>query len=174
MLLWTAATFVNHPSSVSRKLPFFVDIVPHLEPNDGGPPMALQIMMQQWRFDIKPHIVADSGFGSFVMLNHIISWGTVATLSVPTNESNNLAPFLSYNLPVGNWRACMNEKGVVFSVECKSVTNSNGGNSIAHKYIVTNAFKCKPISFGVIDIGEIPKRYLFINLILFYTNFTYR
>ena len=90
ILIWTAATFVSHPSSNQRKLPFFIDTVLHLKPNDGGPEEAVRIMMKKWRFSNKPHIIADSGFGSFSLLQDISNWGGVATLSLPINETRSL------------------------------------------------------------------------------------
>ena len=57
-------------------------------------------MMKQWRFATKPHIVADSGFGSIPLLKEIISWGGSGTLSVPSNETGFLGKFLGYNLPL--------------------------------------------------------------------------
>ena len=165
MLIWSATTFVNHPASISLKLPFFLHLIPHLEPNDGGGEEAVRIMMKQWKFSTKPHIVADSGFGSFKLLQNIITWGATATLSIPTNESDKLAPFMAYNLPVGHWRACINTEKIIFSVECKQVDAIHGGTSITHKYIITNAFNCNVKPFGIVNITETPSS-IFLNYII--------
>jgi len=156
MLLWTGATYVVHPSSDNRKLPFFLDIVPHLKPNDDSLDKALRIMMERWRFAMKPHIVADSGFGSFGMLDAITKWEGTATLSMPINECQGLDSLLSYNLPVNNWRACTNDKGFILSAQCKAVDNASGGKSIARKFVLTNAFKCQFEVFGTVNIIENP------------------
>lgn len=123
-------------------------------------------MMKRWRFPTKPHIIADSGFGSFPLLTAIAEWGGTTTLSIPKNETNGLATFLSYNLPIGNWRACVDGKNIIFSVQCKKGKgdhnekeineNTNPRSSITYKYIITNAFKCIPTNYGVININENP------------------
>jgi hypothetical protein len=47
MELWTFATFVPHPSKPDSKMPYFVEIVPHLQPNDGGGKEVVRKMMYQ-------------------------------------------------------------------------------------------------------------------------------
>jgi len=89
----------------------------------------------------KPHLVMDSGYGSFGLMDAIANWGGVATISLPSNECQGLHSILSYNLPLNHWRALVNDKGYVFSVQCKLVENATGSTSIAKKYVLSNAFK---------------------------------
>jgi hypothetical protein len=46
MMLWTFAIYVPYPSKLESKLPYFIEVVPHLKPNDGGGPEAVHIMMK--------------------------------------------------------------------------------------------------------------------------------
>jgi hypothetical protein len=146
------ATYLAHPSKPGEKLPFFVELIPHLRPNDGGPAAAIRIAMQRWRFPTKPHIVADSGFGSFPLLKEIARWGGVATLSIPSNECQKLDSFLTFNLPVGKWRACVDNSGIIFSAQVKTVETASQGQAIGKKFIVSNAFQVTPTTFGAISI----------------------
>ena len=63
------------------------DIIPHLQPNDGDDEQAVRKMMNQWRFETKPHIVADSDFGSWF-------WQEISELG----EVIQLCQFLSLRL----------------------------------------------------------------------------
>ena len=85
MMVWSMATYVEHPSKPFGKLPYFVELVPHLSFNDGGGTEAVWIMMKKWRFSSKPHIVVDryifeyfnnisSDFGSFSLFEEINAW----------------------------------------------------------------------------------------------------
>ena len=64
MELWTFATYVPHPSKPESKMSYFIDIVPYLQSNDGGDEQAVRKMMNQWRFETKPHVVTDSDIES--------------------------------------------------------------------------------------------------------------
>lgn len=138
------ATYVQHPTIGSGKLPYFIMLVPHLKPNDGGGVNAIRIMMKNWPLETKPHIVADSGFGSFTLLKEIAQWGGVATLSIPTNECQKLNLLLSYNLPLNSWRACINNEGIIFSAQCKTIETASGGTTVGKKFVISNAFKAQP------------------------------
>ena len=133
------ATFVEHPAIGSSKLPYFIMIVPHIRPNDGGPPSAIRTLMKNWSLPRKPHIVADSGFGSFALLTEIAQWGGIATLSIASNKCEKLDTFLSYNLPLNHWRACINSQGIIFSAQCKTVELTNGTHAIGKKFVISNA-----------------------------------
>lgn len=166
MMLRTAATLLAHPALTSGKLPYYIDIVPHLRPNDGGginskyfntclAAAAIKIVMDhyppEWR---KPVVVADRGYGTFALLDAIAAWGGTATLSLGTKECKNLHVPLSYNLPLNAWRMCMNAKGYIFSAQCKFVENANGTTSIGKKFIISNAFKVKPLLSNSISLVQ--------------------
>jgi hypothetical protein len=157
------ATYVAHPTISSGKLPYFIMLVPHLKPNDGGGANAVRSMMKNWPLEKKPHIVADSGFGSFPLLTEIAEWGGTATLSIPTNECQKLDVLLSYNLPLNHWRAIINEKGFIFSVSKKTVENASGGESIGKKCVISNAFKADILPSTSINISLVitGKKFIF-------------
>jgi|YelNatPaOPRAMG01_1025707.scaffolds.fasta_scaffold64168_2 hypothetical protein len=154
MELWTFATYVPHPSKPESKMPYFIDIIPHLQPNDGGGEQAVRKMMNQWRFETKPHIVADSGFGSLALARDIRTWGGYSTMSVSVIE----APFntlISENLPLNKWRACVKD-GIILSVQTKKSENSNETTSITKKYVISTGFTAVPLEFGAVSITNIP------------------
>jgi len=152
MLMWTMATFVEHPSILNQKLPYFIELVPHLKPNDGGGAYAVEIMMKRWRFANKPHIVTDSGFGSFPLIKKIIQWGGFATMSIPSGETQNLTPFIAHNLPLNRWRACINEQGIILAIRTQHIESENGSTSIGRKCVITNAYKAISIPMGIVDM----------------------
>ena len=155
MMIWTMATYVSHSVLTNGKLPYFLILVPHLKPNDGGGVNAIHIMMKNWSFERKPHIVADSGFGSFSLLAEITQWGGTATLSLPINECQRLNLLLGYNLPVGYWRACINSQGVIFSAQCKEIDTLSGSTGITKKFVISSAFKANSASQTVIPFSGI-------------------
>lgn len=53
----------------------------------------------------KPHVVADSAFGSLQMLKDITAAGWTGTLSMPCNEPSYLWNVLNMNVPPNHWRA---------------------------------------------------------------------
>jgi hypothetical protein len=59
MVVWSMATFVEHSSNSTGKLPYFVELIPHLTLNDGGGLKAVKWLMKNWKFDNKLHIVTD-------------------------------------------------------------------------------------------------------------------
>ena len=150
MELWTFATYVPHPSKPESKMPYFIDIIPHLQPNDGGGEQAVRKMMNQWRFETKPHIVADSGFGSLALARDIRTWGGYSTMSVSVIE----APFntlISENLPLNKWRACVKD-GIILSVQTKKSENSNETTSITKKYVISTGFTAVPLAVSITNI----------------------
>ena len=166
MLIWTMATYVEHPTIPNGKLPYFMMLVPHLKPNDGGGANAICTVIKVWPLERKPHIVADSGFGSFSLLTEIAEWGGTATLSIPTNECQKLDVLLSYNLPLNHWRAVINAKGFIFSISKKTVENASGGESIGKKCVVSNAFKGNILLSTSINIPLVTTGKIIKNLII--------
>ena len=150
MELWTFATYVPHPSKLNGKIPYFIEIIPHLKLNDGGGEQAVRIMIQQWRFDDKPCIVADSGFGSLTLAEDIRSWSGYSTLSISVIEAS-FATLLSQNLPLNNWHACIKD-GIIHSVQTKKCENSNESTSITKKFVISTGFKAVPLEFGTVAI----------------------
>ncbi len=155
MLIWTVATFVEHPVKTKQKIPYFVQFIPHLKPNDGGTTFATQVFMRNWSAEMKkPHIVADAGFGSFQLMEEITKWGGTATMSIATNECKQLDVLMGWNLPKDHWRACINGNGVIFSIQKIEVENGSGGASLAKKMVISNAFTAQPLPTIISVSGE--------------------
>ena len=162
MMMWTMATYVPHPANTAGKLPYFIVIVPHLRPNDGGGPQAVRKMMQEWPLTrSKPHVVVDSGFGSFGLMQDIIAWGGAATMSLPSNECQQLNTLLSYNLPLDHWRACINAQGIIFSAQKKTVETASGSTAIGLKFVISNAFTADVLPTVNISITAAGEYFLF-------------
>ena len=104
---------------------------------------ATQVMMKNWPNSLpKPHVVADSGYGSFSLLAEIAQWEGYATMSIPSNECQKLSNLLGYNLPLDHWRVCIKNK-VIFSAQHKLVDAASGESVMAKKYVISNAFKAE-------------------------------
>jgi hypothetical protein len=146
------ATFVQHPAVTSGKLPYFIMIVPHIRSNDGGPPNAIRTMMKNWPLERKPHIVTNSGFGSFALLTEIAQWGGTATLLI-ANKCEKLDTFLSYNLPLNHWRACINSQGIIFSAQCKTVELASGATAIGKKFVISNSFTAQGYHLNLVNVS---------------------
>lgn len=52
-----AVTMVEHPAKVNGGLPYILDIIPHLRPNDIAPADAVRQVMQRWPHDKSVHII---------------------------------------------------------------------------------------------------------------------
>lgn len=152
-MIWTIATFVEHPSNKESKLPYFIQFVPHLKPNDGGTCFVITELIKNWQFDVKTHVVADSGHGSFSVINQITQWGGVATMSLASNECQQLDKSVAYNLELNKWRAAAN-KQIIFSAMKKMAETTTGTTSITTKYVISSAFNYVAKTYGTINLGD--------------------
>lgn len=81
-----------------------------------------------------PCATGDAAFGSLTLAEEIQQWGGVATFSMPDNKATHyLWKVLSHSVPVGHWRAAINDKGCVAS--CCTVAQD--GNHNHHKVLST-------------------------------------
>ena len=111
---------------------------PYLVEGEGAPLDAVRYFMNRWQHDSKPHIVADSAFGSFSLLQEIHDWGGYATLSVPINVNAFLWKVLSINSPANSWRSAVNG-----NIIAASSTMNDKNNKIVHKQIISNGYSSK-------------------------------
>ena len=93
------------------------------------------LQFNRWLHDIKPHIVADSAFGSLELLKEINTWGGFATFASSINKQQSLWNTLAINTPANTWRAAINDC-YIFS----SHTIYDKNNKIIHQQVMTNGF----------------------------------
>lgn len=98
--------YVESPISDS-KVPYIVDVLPVLRVSAGGPQQFLREALARWGEVRKPHIVADSAFGSLEMLEEIVKWGGHATLACSPTVHTSLWETLSLHLQPNSARACI-------------------------------------------------------------------
>lgn len=133
LLNYILTTTVEHPMN-EKGLPYILDILPHLQQGDCSPHLALKKFLDRWCKTEKPHIFADSAFGSLTTMELVENWGGTATFSTPENNCSWLWKVLEYNLPGQHWRVAENQKKWVAS--CHAIIE-DGVRSYQH--ILTNA-----------------------------------
>lgn len=70
---------------------------------------AFRKFMKRWPYSVKPHFVADAGFGSPELLAEVATWGRKATFSISHVFDTFLWKVLSANIPHEGWRIARNE-----------------------------------------------------------------
>jgi hypothetical protein len=103
---------------------------------DTNPESALKACLVRWGRPERPHVVADSAFGSVAMAEYITQWGGRATLASSTIRQTWMWNILSYNLPNGHWRAAV-MNGFVFSVTC----SVDPKGTLHYLKVITTAFR---------------------------------
>ena len=161
LLIYNAATYIEHPTEINSKLCFLLYMVPHLEPNNVSAISSVETIMNKyqiskfniyffsWSFETKPLFVCDSGFGTMSLLEKINLWGGTAVLSISTKHSEELSSFLKYNLAPNHWRVVVNPQGFIFSISCIKNTETK---SLVYKAVISNAFTVNKLSLGTTDI----------------------
>ena len=95
---------------------------PVLEPGVGehGRHDVVREVLDSWPWETKPHIVGDSAFGSFDLLEDVTKRGATATFAIRDTCSPNLWKLLSKDLQVDKHRmAYCSKKQIVASVSSK-------------------------------------------------------
>ncbi len=59
----------------NTNLPYVFDLEPHISFPQVPPQQALRNCIERWQYPYKPHIVADSAFGSLNLASEISDWG---------------------------------------------------------------------------------------------------
>jgi hypothetical protein len=103
------ATFVQNPIKKDSKLPFILDILPHLQVGDIAPGQNLRLALEHWTLTDRSHLVADAAFGGMDVMQDVMKWGGVATMSCSTTMEPWLWELLATNLPSGKWRCAVQE-----------------------------------------------------------------
>lgn len=142
LLIYGLASYVNHPkpSAEASELPFILDLRPHLKVGDAGAHNAVRYFMEHWSYDSKPHLCADSAFGSFELMKDIANWGGKTTMSV-AQEPQWLWKVLSYCVPPDHWRAAQTPTFIA-SVHAKLNKETN---CTIYKHVISNAYQSEPI-----------------------------
>jgi hypothetical protein len=117
--IFLVTTPVEDPTSQKEKLPYIIDIVPHLRNGDNVPSDIIRSFMKHWTREPKPHIIGDSLFGSFDLMKEINKWGSGGTFSMQGKFGSYLWEVLSANLPPNTWRTAQNDKG--WLVSCSKI-----------------------------------------------------
>ena len=100
----------------------------------------------RYHLEKKPHIIADSAFGSLSLLKDIERWGGHATLSFSILKESWLWNSLCHAVPINHWRAAVlnptpsdQETNRNQWIAAVSVIENRSHKFVAKK-IVTNAF----------------------------------
>jgi hypothetical protein len=155
LLLYSAVGAVRHPNSDDKKLPWIVDIEPHLTAGDTAPHDVVRTMISRWKFYTKPEIVADAGFGSFDLCEDLSKSGVTVTFSMPLKSNPALWDVLSLNTIKGSWRAA--KKGPVIASGCTSATEKG---VLQYHQVISNSFSLSgnflsPVPSAQIDEGKL-------------------
>jgi len=102
---------------------------------------------------MKPHIIADSAFGSLTLLDEITKWGGHGTFSVSSNSMTWLWNILGKNVPATCWRAIINEDNVVAS--STRIVDSKG--AFVQKNVISNAYTATKVPFDSIGIVHLDR-----------------
>jgi hypothetical protein len=135
--VFLVTTPVEHETSSSEHLPYIIDILPHLQKGDNAPTDIVQKFMKHWTTEPKPHILGDSAFGSFSLLEEIIDWGAGGTFAMQGKFAPYLWEVLSANLPPNTWRAAHNDQGWLAS--CSKIFDVASGKQ-TYQQILSTAF----------------------------------
>ena len=100
------ATAVETPTPDHQKLPYILDILPHLQFGDSKPQEMLSQALSHLPLpDAMPHLIADAAFGSWETMQNIAEWGGAATLSWNKGNTTWLWELLSTTFQPNTWRA---------------------------------------------------------------------
>jgi len=125
LMNYLAATAVQNPIKDGSKIPYVLDILPHLKVGDAAPRENLKEFLNRWKEIQHPHIVVDAAFGSLDMASTVNDWGGTATLSCNSSTHCFLWEVLSTNLPPGTWRIAYHPETHLLA-SCHAVTDDNG------------------------------------------------
>lgn len=88
----------------------------------------------------KPHIVADSAFGSPQLLNEIEQWGGTGTFACSSTHSSWLWELLTKNVPPNHWRASIQDNLIA---SAHIIADPNG--KFVHQKVISNGFNSTAI-----------------------------
>lgn len=137
-------TFFADPSNTVGKIPYIMDIWPHLTMGDSAPTEVVRKFKTRWTLHTRPLIVTDSGFGSFQLATEWTEWGGKVLFSCPLDNRADLWQATHFNLPSSNWRgAVCSSSGIVIASQKKTKCNADGTvDGEITKNIITTAFDC--------------------------------
>lgn len=102
--------------SAKTGLPYVIDFQPYLTPYQIDSPRAsMAKLCDRWPYATKPHITADSAFGSVDVINQLGEKGFTVTMSMSTNECPSVWKLLGRSLQGNQWCAAGNGNGILFS-----------------------------------------------------------
>jgi len=81
----------------NTNLPYIFDFEPFISYPQPGAQSALMKCIQRWQYAHKPHIVADSAFGSLRVAQQISEWGGAYTFAVSERVLPHIWELLSRN-----------------------------------------------------------------------------
>ena len=140
LLNYVIAIAFRNPIKSNSIHPFIVGMYPHLIASSAPKHFdVVRYFMDNWSFEKRPHIVADSAFGSFQLLDDIKRWGSTATFALSSSTEPNLWKLLRAGLVNDKWRAAFNEtSGVVASLSLKTKT---GKTEQVCQTVISTGFK---------------------------------
>jgi hypothetical protein len=144
LLFYFLMTFFLDPSGVAGKLPYIIDMWPHLQVGDAPPQDVIRFFMQRWSLNEQPLLVADSGFGGFQLAEEWTNWGGKMIFSCPQDTRPELWQAMRHNVPVGNWRGAVNPSGMLIATHLQTKKEEDedkeGTDGASIKNVISTAF----------------------------------
>jgi hypothetical protein len=154
LLAYLLASFIVHPLEPTRRLPFILDLLPHLRVGDVTSGNAFRLFRSRWFLESKPHFISDSAFGSFDEMFQVHEWGALWTTSMPSTSTPFLWNALSYNCGPNTWKAVLNSHGIIASSHTIIVEETK---KIVRQQVLTNGFDVSyHAAYGVAIDATIP------------------
>jgi hypothetical protein len=110
----------------------------------------LSINVDRWKFNQKPHIVTDQGFGQFDLINEVQQWGGMMTSAMPAGSSPFLWDVLFYNANPNTFRVANLNEMIVSGHTIIETKN----HAIIHQRIASTAFVGTSINLQLSSISN--------------------
>jgi hypothetical protein len=115
--------------------------------------------MNWWNYENKPHIVADSTFGSFDLMREVTQWGGSRTFNIFPSIETDLWKLMGMFLQKDWWKAAQNSSGMIISSsKLEPMRCSSASNQIVQKNLLVSGFKSSTILTPPVVPSEIVSR----------------
>lgn len=166
LLIYVATSYIISPVSTNTKIPYMVDFCPHFQVRDINATLAIQKFIERYVYNKvninilyfshhlinKPHIIADSAFGTTENITTIKNWGGKFTLSIKSDTFPWLWNVLAHGLMPNHWRSALLQENLVASIHCIIDEKTK---KIATKQIITNAFQGTEVVYNNVNTSQL-------------------
>ena len=136
LLFYFLCTYVENPVGGGEKLPYIMQMKPHLVQGDCTPVEVIKEFLAKYSIaGPKPVVVLDAGFSSPDLIDYIRTWGGQVVMSSGENTYPYLWKALSNSLVTQQWHAAVHTSGLVAS--CHAITTNKGDK--AYQYVLSTA-----------------------------------